>query len=175
MHELSHLERRVAFWAGVVTIIGGLAALGGYLSRLSMSPEGTGPIATELTTTTQEEGREGEEVTPVETGPSPTPQTTPLQAIPKPPEFPVQARLEDGQQHVMLAGDLGIGATFSEVASTPIATLRINYEGTQELKALQMAGDAFTVTVHGAKYRISVLRLNFEARELAVQIDKIDS
>jgi hypothetical protein len=36
-----------------------------------------------------------------------------------------------------------------------------------------MAGDAFTVTVHGTQYRISVLSLRFETREITVQIDKI--
>jgi hypothetical protein len=177
MRELSHVERWVAFWAGIVTIIGGLASFAsmtGLWSRPPMSPGGIGSMVTELTTT-----REGEVEdtggTLVEFGPSPTPrtETAPPQATPRLPQFPVQARLEDGQQYVMLAGDLGIGATFSEVASTPIATLRLNHEGTSELKALQMAGDAFTVTVHGTQYRISVLSLRFETREITVQIDKI--
>jgi hypothetical protein len=74
----------------------------------------------------------------------------------------------------MLGGDLGVSAAFSEVASTPIATLRINHEGVQEVKALLAAGEAFTVEVRGARYRISVLRLNLEAREIHVQIDKVD-
>lgn len=178
MRELSHLERWVATMAGVVTIVGGLAGLAsmaGLLPQRSESQEGTPLEATAPTSDTP--GEKEEEATPVEIVPSPPPErteTTRRQETPRPSEFPVQARLEDGQQHVMLGGDLGVSVTFSEVASTPIATLRIHHEGDQEVKALLGAGDVFTVEARGARYRISVLRLSFEAREIQVQIDKID-
>jgi hypothetical protein len=143
MRELSSLERGVAVGAGVVTIIGGLAAFAshmGFLPRPSESREGTELTTTELTSATDGAGlEEAEEAAPVESGPSPPPEmteTTRPQAPPSPREFPVQARLQDGQQHVMLGGDLGVSAAFTEVASTPIMTLRINHEGVQEVKAL---------------------------------------
>ena len=181
MRVLSRLERGVAVGAGVVTILGGLVAFASYvglLPRPSEGREGTEVTATELTTATDGGSvEEPEKVAPVEPRPSPPPEMTETarpQASPSSPEFPVQARLQDGQQYVMLGGDLGVSAAFSEVASTPIATLRINHEGVQEVKALLAAGDAFTVEVRGARYRISVLRLNLEAREIHVQIDKVD-
>jgi hypothetical protein len=180
MRELSRLERGVAVGSGVITILGGLAAFAiymGLLPRSSESREGTELTTTELTTTQGERVEEAEEVAPVESGPSPPSEMTETarpQAPPSPPEFPVQARLQDGQQHVMLGGDLGVSAAFSEVASTPIATLRINHEGVHESNALLTAGDVFTVAVRGSRYRISVLDLNFEARELQVQVDKVD-
>jgi hypothetical protein len=178
MRELSLLERWLTAVAAVFSILGVLASfaiMAGLLPQPSESREG--PPQPEATAPTDATPVEKVKATPIEPGPSPTPEmteTTRRPEIPKTPEFPVQARLEDGQQHVMLEGDLGVSIAFSEVASTPIATLRINHEGDQEVKALLGAGDVFTVEVRGARYRISVLLLSFETREIQVQIDRVD-
>lgn len=89
-------------------------------------------------------------------------------------EFPQQAHLRNGEQHVALRGKLGVSATFAEVASEPIATLRINQNGAESTVALPMAGTVFTARIAGVDYRISVLRLNLERGEVDIQLDKIE-
>jgi hypothetical protein len=87
--------------------------------------------------------------------------------------FPTKARLQNGEQLVVLEGDLAVGIAFSEVASIPIATLRINHDRMEEVKALPLAGNAFPVSVRGQEYRISVVRLSMEAKEIDLRIDQV--
>lgn len=87
----------------------------------------------------------------------------------------VAVRLRDGEQRILLGGRLGLGVTFAEVASVPIATLHINHGGVQQHEALIPAARQFNVKLGRKEYQVSVTSVSMDAREAVVHVDEVSN
>lgn len=97
----------------------------------------------------------------------------PTREEPLKPDFPVEFILADGEQKVLLGGQVGLAIDFNRVGSKEFLTLHISVAGEPAAHhAILSGGGRCEFRAGGKTYVASVLRWDARAQEAALRVDR---
>ena len=165
----------IGLLVAVLTLVATLAGVGVNLlawlfpgvpervAEVTPPPAKTDPLVKEGGEGTQPERPEGPTVRPV---------VRPRKEPSEPQE--TEVTLGAGQQRVLFGGDLALGADFSQIGSQFLATLHIQAgQGPVTNKAILAGGRNYQVHGSHGTYKVWVLRIDADHRELEVQAARV--
>lgn len=87
-------------------------------------------------------------------------------------ERPLVLSLSEGEQEVIMAGQVGVAVSFSEIDEIPLATLRINVAGTEPTNhAILGAGGRVGFQLSGKAHHVYILRIDHKHRTADLRVE----
>ncbi len=147
-----------------------LAAAGVYVGILQYRKMIERPIGPEPVVVTKPPGATAPDGTVAERQP---PVREQERQAPVAPELPVEFTLADGEQKVLLGGEVGLAVDFNRVGAKELLTLHISVAGEPATHhAILSGGGRYEFRAGGKTYVVSVLRWDARAQEAALRVDR---
>jgi hypothetical protein len=171
--------QKEGFYTKLGVILAVLGLISGYLFwRYPLQSRGSaGSLEGALgpTLTSDGNGTTGERLG---SGPGPDP-PRPKPPAPPPPtqqatsELPAEFTLSDGEQKVLLSGQVSVGIQFNHIGEEQFLTLRINSSEGSKNQAILGTGGRLRFRNANSEYYVSILRFDNAARTAMLRVDRV--